>query len=75
MVKSETEALRMPNLHLAKDQVQALTTFLLGSQESGLARQLPVPPAGYAPRHSGRLVDRHQVQLRGLPSILSRPGI
>ena len=36
MVKSETEALRMPNLHLAKDQVQALTTFLLGSQESGL---------------------------------------
>jgi len=36
MVKSETEALRMPNLHLAKDQVQALSTFLLGSQESSL---------------------------------------
>jgi len=36
MVKSETEALRMPNLHLSKDQVQALTTFLLGSQETGL---------------------------------------
>jgi cytochrome c2 len=36
MIKSETEALRMPNLHLTKDQVQALTTFLLGSQESGL---------------------------------------
>ena len=26
----------MPNLHLTKDQVQALTTFLLGSQESSL---------------------------------------
>jgi mono/diheme cytochrome c family protein len=36
MVKSETEALRMPNLHLSKDQVQAITTFLLGSQETGL---------------------------------------
>jgi len=36
MIKSETEALRMPNVHLSKDQVQALTTFLLGSQESAL---------------------------------------
>jgi cytochrome c2 len=35
-IKSETEALRMPNLHLTKDQVQAITTFLLGSQEIGL---------------------------------------
>src|SRR5215470_12141972 len=35
-IKSETEALRMPNVHLTKDQVQALTTFLLGSQESSL---------------------------------------
>jgi cytochrome c551/c552 len=35
-IKSETEALRMPNVHLNKEQVQALTTFLLGSQESSL---------------------------------------
>ena len=35
-VKSETEALRMPNLHLNKEQIQALTTFLLGSEESSL---------------------------------------
>jgi cytochrome c2 len=35
-VKSETEALRMPNLHLDKDQIQALTTFLMGSEESSL---------------------------------------
>src|SRR5579872_1521444 len=36
MIKSETEALRMPNLHLTKDQVQALTTFLMGSEETSL---------------------------------------
>ena len=35
-VKSETEALRMPNVHLGKEQVRALTTFLLGSQETSL---------------------------------------
>jgi len=36
MVKSETEALRMPNLHLTKDQILDLTTFLMGSQETSL---------------------------------------
>ena len=36
MIKSETEVLRMPNLHLNKEQIQALTTFLLGSEESSL---------------------------------------
>ena len=35
-VKSETEALRMPNLHLSKLEIQDLTTFLLGSEESSL---------------------------------------
>ncbi len=35
-VKSETEALRMPNLHLTKEQVLDLTTFLMGSQETSL---------------------------------------
>lgn len=39
-IKSEMEKLRMPNLHLTSEQVRALTTFLLGSQESSL-------PAGY----------------------------
>jgi len=34
--KPETEKLRMPNLHLTKEQVRALTTFLLGSQENPL---------------------------------------
>ena len=36
MVKSEEEKLRMPNLHLDKDQIRDLTTFLMGSQESSL---------------------------------------
>jgi cytochrome c551/c552 len=38
--KPETEKLRMPNLHLTREQIRALTTFLLGSQEN------PLPP-GY----------------------------
>jgi len=36
LVKSETEKLRMPNVHLTSEQVRALTTFLLGSQETSL---------------------------------------
>jgi cytochrome c2 len=38
-VKTEEEKLRMPNLHLSKTEIQALTTFLLGSEETSL------PPA------------------------------
>jgi cytochrome c551/c552 len=44
MVKSETEALRMPNLHLTKDQVLDLTTFLLGSQETSLPTSYQYKP-------------------------------
>jgi cytochrome c2 len=47
MVKSEAEALRMPNLHLTKDQIQALTTFLLGSQESALPASYQYKPEDY----------------------------
>ncbi|HZQ23746.1 MAG TPA: c-type cytochrome [Terriglobales bacterium] len=36
LMKGETEALRMPNVHLTKEQIRALTTFLLGSQETSL---------------------------------------
>ncbi len=35
-VKTETEKLRMPDPHLSKQQVNALVTFLLGSQETSL---------------------------------------
>jgi len=42
--KSETEALRMPNLHLNQEQIRALTTFLLGSEESGLPTSYQYKP-------------------------------
>jgi hypothetical protein len=51
-VKSETEVLRMPNLHLTREQVRAITTFLLGSQESSL-------PASYQYRPEDA---RHDIQ-------------
>jgi cytochrome c2 len=43
-VKGETEALRMPNLHLTKDQVLALTTFLMGSEETSLPASYQYKP-------------------------------
>jgi cytochrome c551/c552 len=43
-VKTETEAMRMPNLHLTKDQVLDLTTFLLGSQETSLPQSYQYKP-------------------------------
>ena len=43
-IKSETEALRMPNVHLTNDQIQALTTFLLGSEESSLPASYQYKP-------------------------------
>src|ERR1700678_1045026 len=43
-VKSETEALRMPNLHLTKDQVLDLTTFLMGSEETSLPASYQYKP-------------------------------
>jgi cytochrome c2 len=46
-IKPETEKLRMPNPHLTKDQVQALTTFLMGSQESGLPASYQYKPLDY----------------------------
>ncbi len=44
MVKSETEALRMPNLHLTKDQILDLTTFLMGSEETSLPASYQYKP-------------------------------
>jgi len=43
----ETEKLRMPNPHLGKDQIRALTTFLMGSQESGLPASYQYRPLDY----------------------------
>jgi cytochrome c551/c552 len=44
MVKSPMEALRMPNLHLTKEQVLDLTTFLMGSQETSLPSNYQYKP-------------------------------
>ena len=44
MVKGETEALRMPNVHLTKDQVLDITTFLMGSQETSLPESYQYRP-------------------------------
>jgi len=45
--KPETEKLRMPNLHLTKEQIRALTTFLLGSQENPLPATYQYRPLDY----------------------------
>ena len=71
-IKGPMEALRMPNLHLTKEQIQALTTFLLGSQQSSLPDSYQYVPGDCPPRHSGRLVDHQEVQLHGLPPVHSR---
>jgi cytochrome c2 len=46
-IKSETEKLRMPNMHLAPEQIRDLTTFLLGSQESPLPPNYQYKPLDY----------------------------
>ena len=46
-IKSETEKLRMPNVHLTPEQIRALTTFLMGSQESGLPDSYQYRPQDY----------------------------
>ncbi|MFI5057438.1 MAG: c-type cytochrome [Candidatus Acidiferrales bacterium] len=46
-IKPETEKLRMPNLHLTKEQVRELTTFLMGSQESALPPSYQYRPLDY----------------------------
>jgi hypothetical protein len=45
--KPETEKLRMPNLHLTQEQIRALTTFLLGSQENPLPLSYQYRPLDY----------------------------
>lgn len=46
-IKPEEEKLRMPNLHLTKEQIRALTTFLMGSQESALPITYQYKPLDY----------------------------
>jgi Cytochrome c len=46
-IKLEEEKLRMPNLHLTKEEVRELTTFLMGSQESALPVSYQYKPLDY----------------------------
>src|SRR5262249_61873675 len=46
-IKPETEKLRMPNFHLEKDQMRALTTFLINNQESELPPNYQYHPLDY----------------------------
>jgi len=46
-IKPEEEKLRMPNLHLTKEEVGELTTFLMGSQESALPVAYQYKPLDY----------------------------
>ena len=46
-IKPPAEQLRMPNLHLTAEQVRALTTFLLGSQENPLPPSYQYKPLDY----------------------------
>jgi cytochrome c2 len=43
-VKGETEALKMPNVHLTREQVLDITTFLMGSQETSLPASYQYKP-------------------------------
>jgi len=43
-IKGELDAARMPNLHLTKDQVLDLTTFLMGSEETSLPASYQYKP-------------------------------
>jgi cytochrome c551/c552 len=46
-IKPDLEQLRMPNLHLTKEQVQSLTTFLMGGEESALPASYQYRPLDY----------------------------
>jgi len=65
--------LRMPNLHLTKDQVRSLTTFLFGQPGKSSPGELSIPSSGLSSRYSGRLVGGQEVQLHGLPPTHPRP--
>jgi cytochrome c2 len=46
-IKGDMEKLRMPDPHLTSEQIRALTTFLLGSQETSLPDQYQYKPQDY----------------------------
>ena len=55
--------------------MDALVTFLLGSIDPTLPPEYMYKPADRRRCHSGRLVDRHQIQLHRLPPDRNRPAV
>src|SRR6202166_1350674 len=78
-VKTETEALRMPNVHLTKEEVLDLTTFLLGSEETSLpaSYQYKPPDARHDIQEGWWVIAKyncmacHQI-IPGQPTVLMR---
>jgi len=58
-------------LHLTKEQIRALTTFLLGSQENPLPASYQYRPMDFGATFR-RLVGGQEIQLHGLPPAHSR---
>ena len=71
--KPEEEKLRMPNVHLTKEQIRALTTFLLGSEETSLPTDYQYKP-GDARKIFRKAGGGHEVQLHGMPPVCAEPG-
>ena len=65
-VRSETEALRMPNVHLSKDQVRELTTFLMGSEETSLPASYQYKPGDARHDFMKNCLIKHQAAVRGV---------
>ena len=55
-IKDPLERLRMPNFRLNQDDLNAVTTFLLGSVDSNLPPHYFYNPKGQGKRYPGRLV-------------------
>jgi len=64
----KTEKLRMPNLHLTKEQIPPSPRSSWAAKENPF-RQLPIPPAGLPPRHSRRLVGRQEIYCMAATSL------
>ena len=69
------DRLRMPKPNVTADDIDALTTMLLGSTDPTLPPDYMYKPVGRARLHSAGLVDRHEIQLHGLPPDRYRPAI
>jgi len=61
------DRLRMPKPNVTKEDIDALTTFLLGSTDPSLTVEYMYKPADQRAAIQ-RLVDHYEIQLHRLPS-------